>query len=83
MAALSRRSALKIASAFGLSAAAAGLAPGRARAASVDYGVASIDPIYSVAYVTFKKGYFGEAGLSCNYLNTQSGPRGKQMLAAG
>lgn len=50
---------------------------------SVDYGVASIDPVYAMAYAAFKKGYFTEAGLEAKYLNAQSGPRAKQMLAAG
>jgi NitT/TauT family transport system substrate-binding protein len=52
-----------------------------ARAASFDYGIASIDPIYSAAYVALKKGFFGNSA-SINYVNTQSGPRGKQLLAA-
>jgi NitT/TauT family transport system substrate-binding protein len=46
------------------------------------YGVASIDPLYSMAYVAMKKGYFTQAGLDVTYLNAQSGPRAKQMLAA-
>jgi NitT/TauT family transport system substrate-binding protein len=48
-----------------------------------EYGVASIDPSYAMAYVALKKGYFSEAGLDVKYLNAQSGPRAKQMLAAG
>jgi NitT/TauT family transport system substrate-binding protein len=48
----------------------------------IDYGIASIDPLYAVAYVTFKNGYFGHEGLEVDYLNTQSGPRTKQVLAA-
>jgi NitT/TauT family transport system substrate-binding protein len=52
-----------------------------AQAATLDYGIASIDPIYAAAYVALKQGLFGpSAGI--NYLNTQSGPRGKQLLAA-
>ena len=49
---------------------------------SIDYGIASIDPLYSVAYVAIKQGFFQEQGLEVNYLNTQSGPRSKQLLAA-
>src|SRR5258707_7718312 len=50
-------------------------------AATLDYGIASIDPIYAAAYVALKQGFFGpSAGI--NYLNTQSGPRSKQLLAA-
>jgi NitT/TauT family transport system substrate-binding protein len=56
--------------------------PVSARATStLDYGIASIDPIYSAAYVALKKGFFG-ASVKVNYLNTQSGPRSKQLLAA-
>lgn len=47
------------------------------------YGQGSIDPIFTAGYVALKKGYFGEAGLDVQYLNTQSGPRTNQMLAAG
>ncbi len=54
-----------------------------ARLGSATYGVASIDPSYAMAYVALKKGYFRDAGLDVKYLNAQSGPRGKQMLAAG
>ena len=49
----------------------------------VEYGVASIDAINSVAYATLKKGFFKQHGLEVNYLNSQSGSRSKQMLAAG
>ena len=52
-----------------------------AYAASFDYGIASIDPIYTAAYVALKKGFFGNSA-SINYVNSQSGPRGKQLLAA-
>lgn len=49
----------------------------------IDYGIASIDPLYAVAYMALKRGLFKEQGLEVNYLNTQSGPRSKQLLAAG
>lgn len=49
----------------------------------VAFGLGSIDPFFSAAYVAFKKGYFGEGGLDVEYLNSQSGPRTMQMLAAG
>jgi NitT/TauT family transport system substrate-binding protein len=47
------------------------------------YGQGSIDPIFTAGYVALKKGYFGDAGLDVEYLNSQSGPRTNQMLAAG
>lgn len=49
----------------------------------IDYGVASIDPLYAVAYIALKRDLFKQHGLEVNYLNTQSGPRSKQLLAAG
>ena len=47
------------------------------------FGCGSTDPIFTVAYVTLSKGYFRDAGLDVDYLDSQSGPRSKQMLAAG
>lgn len=55
----------------------------QARHGKMDYGVASIDALYSAIYVTLKQGYFAAEGLDVNYINSQSGPRSKQMLAAG
>ena len=55
----------------------------QARHGSMEYGVASIDMLYATAYVTLKQGYFKAEGLDVNYTNSQSGPRSKQMLAAG
>ena len=49
----------------------------------VGFGCGSTDPIFTVAYVTLSKGYFRDAGLDVGYLDSQSGPRTKQMLAAG
>ena len=49
----------------------------------IEYGVASLDPLYAAAYVAHKKGLFAEEGLDVGLLNSQSGPRSKQMLAAG
>ena len=54
-----------------------------AAAAKFDYGVASIDPIYSPLYVALKKGFIDKNAVEMNYINVQSGPRGKQLLAAG
>jgi len=54
-----------------------------ARHGSMEYGVASIDPLYAAAYVTLKQGHFAAEGLNVSYINSQSGPRSKQMLAAG
>lgn len=50
---------------------------------TVEYGVASIDPAYAMAYVALGKGLFKSGGADVKYLNAQSGPRAKQMLAAG
>jgi NitT/TauT family transport system substrate-binding protein len=61
----------------------AGQARAQLSATTYEFGVASIDPIYSAIYVAFAKGFFKDAGLSINYLNSQSGPRTKQMVAAG
>jgi NitT/TauT family transport system substrate-binding protein len=47
------------------------------------YGQGSIDPIFTAGYVALKKGFFVDAGLEVEYLNSQSGPRTNQMLAAG
>jgi NitT/TauT family transport system substrate-binding protein len=47
------------------------------------YGQGSIDPIFTVGYIALKQGYFEQGGLSVKYLNTQSGPRTNQLLAAG
>jgi NitT/TauT family transport system substrate-binding protein len=55
----------------------------QARLGKMDYGVASIDALYSAIYVTLKQGHFTAEGLDVNYINSQSGPRSKQMLAAG
>ena len=55
----------------------------QARLGKIDYGVASIDPLYSVIYVALKQKLFAAEGLDVNYINSQSGPRSKQMLAAG
>ncbi|MFG1464005.1 ABC transporter substrate-binding protein [Xanthobacter sp. DSM 24535] len=52
-------------------------------AASVTFGVASLDVSYAFIYAALKKGYFAEAGLDVEHLNSQSGPRTKQMLSAG
>lgn len=47
------------------------------------YGQGSIDPIFTAGYVALKSGFFAEGGLDVDYLNSQSGPRTMQMLAAG
>lgn len=58
-------------------------AQAQAKLGKAVYGQGSIDPIFTAGYVALKKGYFGEAGLDVEYLNSQSGPRTNQMLAAG
>ncbi|HEY0295999.1 MAG TPA: ABC transporter substrate-binding protein [Bordetella sp.] len=67
--------------------AAAGLfGPGRARAQApvkIVYGQGSIDPFFTAGYLALKKGYFTDNGLEVEYLNSQSGPRTNQLLAAG
>ncbi|MCC6867456.1 MAG: ABC transporter substrate-binding protein [Burkholderiales bacterium] len=64
---------------------AVGSAPVRAQArlGKAVYGQGSIDPIFTAGYVALKSGYFTQAGLDVEYLNSQSGPRTNQMLAAG
>ncbi|WP_459616399.1 ABC transporter substrate-binding protein [Bordetella sp. 2513F-2] len=47
------------------------------------YGQGSIDPFFAAGYVALKRGYFGDNGLEVEYLNSQSGPRTNQLLAAG
>jgi NitT/TauT family transport system substrate-binding protein len=66
-------------------AALAGLAFGGAARAETKFswGIGSIDPFFSCCYVTLKKGYFKDQGIEVEYINSQSGPRTKQMLAAG
>ncbi len=62
---------------------AAGAAKAQLSATSYEFGVAGIDPIYSAAFVAFKKGYFKDAGVTLGYINSQSGPRTKQIVTAG
>ena len=57
------------------------LAQGR-KLGKIEYGVASVDAIYATPYVALKKNFFEAEGLEVAYLNSQSGPRSKQMLAA-
>jgi NitT/TauT family transport system substrate-binding protein len=59
------------------------VARGQAKLGKIEYGVASIDPLYAAAYTALKRDLFKQQGLDVNYLNTQSGPRSKQLLAAG
>lgn len=83
-----RRRALLAASGAAATLGPAGLlVPGTARAqpkfGKAVYGQGSIDPIFTAGYVALKRGFFAEAGLDVEYLNSQSGPRTNQMLAAG
>ncbi len=79
-----RRSFLTAAAALtGASVLGAGAARAQPKLAKVVYGQGSIDPIFTAGYVALKKGYFNDGGLEVEYLNTQSGPRTNQMLAAG
>lgn len=71
---------------LGAAAVGAGLSllPSKLRAAPhAVFGVASLDVSYAPIYAALKKGYFADAGLDVEHLNSQSGPRTKQMLAAG
>ena len=80
----SRRSVLRNATGLAVGSMLAPFALAQSRkVGNAEYGVASIDPSYAMAYVALKKGYFSDAGLDVKYLNAQSGPRAKQMLAAG
>lgn len=47
------------------------------------YGQGSIDPFFTAGYLAMKNGYFSANGLDVQYLNSQSGPRTNQLLAAG
>lgn len=78
----SRRQFLTVSAGGVLLAAMPAAARASAKHGKIDYGIASIDPLYAVAYVTMKRGLFQAEGLEVNYLNTQSGPRSKQLLAA-
>lgn len=51
-------------------------------AGSLTMGVASVDPYSAPYYIADKLGYWKDQGLDVEYLNSQSGPRSKQMLAA-
>lgn len=53
-----------------------------AAADTVSVGAAGLDVAYAAIYVAIKKGYFEQAGLNVEHINSQSGPRGKQMLSA-
>ena len=58
--------------------------PARAAALTkVGYAQGSIDPFFAAGYVAMAKGFFDQAGLEVDYLNSQSGPRTNQLLAAG
>jgi NitT/TauT family transport system substrate-binding protein len=59
-----------------------GARPAMAAGKEVSYGQGSIDPIFTAGYVALKNGYFADAGLDVKYLNSQSGPRTNQLLAA-
>ncbi len=77
---LDRRTLLRVSIGVGATAC---LGSSALAAGKFDYGVASIDPIYSPFYVAMKKGFFDKAAVDVGYVNVQSGPRGKQLLAAG
>ena len=80
---LDRRSFMTVSAGGTLLAALPVVGRAQGKLGKVEYGVASIDPLYSAAYVALKRDLFKAQGLDVNYLNTQSGPRSKQLLAAG
>jgi NitT/TauT family transport system substrate-binding protein len=49
---------------------------------SIAIGAAGADAAYAAIYVAIKNGYFAEEGLNTEHVDSQSGPRGKQMLSA-
>lgn len=53
----------------------------RSATRKVAYGQGSIDPFFAAGYVAMARGLFD--GLDVEYLNSQSGPRTNQLLAAG
>jgi NitT/TauT family transport system substrate-binding protein len=80
---LLRRNVLQVLGLAGL--AGTGVRPAWAQGsgASVEYGIAGADALHSAAYVASQKGDFDKHGLKVSVINSQSGPRSKQMLAAG
>lgn len=60
-----------------------GVAKAQPSLGRVSYGQGSIDTIFTAGYVALKQDYFTHHGLNVTYLNTQSGPRTSQLLAAG
>ena len=56
-------------------------ASGYAATPAVAYAQGSIDPFFSAGYVALALGLFD--GLDVRYINSQSGPRTNQLLAAG
>jgi NitT/TauT family transport system substrate-binding protein len=81
---LNRRSCLRIA-AGGCTVALLPMASvwARGQHGSAAHGVAGVDTMYSMVYATMKLGFFAAEGLDVEHINSQSGPRAKQMLAAG
>ena len=55
----------------------------RGQYGSAAHGVAGVDTMYSMVYAAMKLGFFALEGLDVEQINSQSGPRSKQMLAAG
>ena len=74
---LDRRSFMAVSAGGTLLAALPVVARAQGKLGKVEYGVASIDPLYSAAYVALKRDLFKQQGLEVNYLNTQSGQIGR------
>ncbi len=68
---------------LGASALGFGAARAQGSGASVEYGIAGADALHAAAYAASLHKDFEKHGLTVSELNSQSGPRGKQMLAAG
>jgi len=61
----------------------AGFASRASAETTVEYGIAGADALHSAAYVASRHDLFAKHDLKVTLLNSQSGPRSKQMLAAG
>jgi NitT/TauT family transport system substrate-binding protein len=79
---ISRRNLLKL----GTGGLAALASPWQATAQTfprIDYSFGSLDPLNGVTYVAVSKGFFKDEGLDANMIYALSGPRNRQMIAAG
>ncbi len=68
---------------LGASALGMGFARAQGSGSSVGYGIAGADALTAAAYAASLHKDFDKHDLTVNMIDSQSGPRGKQMLAAG